>query len=158
MLRRVLVGAAIVAAVAGLAPAIQEQPVAAASPANASGNLQFAYTVTPDAEIVAEAESDYFSSETRVVWAVLDFYDLAPNTRLTYTLRANDRVYRRGTLPCCGDQTSGRLAFPITRRDDPDGTVPGARYEMVVYAGDQQIAEGSFGVRGTRGLDNDNDH
>ena len=158
MLRRLVVGAAIVAAVAGLAPAVQEQPVAAASPANASGSLQFAYTITPDAQIVETAEQDYFSSETRVVWAVLDFYDVPPGTRLTYKLRANNRHYQSGTLACCGDLTSGRLAFPITRRGDPDRTVPGARYDLVVYAGGQRIAEGSFGVRGTRGFDNDNDH
>jgi hypothetical protein len=158
MLRRLLVGAAIIAAVAGLPPALQGQPVASASPANAAATLQFAYTVTPGAEIVYQAESDYFSSRTDLVWAILDFYDLAPGTRLTYILRANGRDYRSGTLPCCGDLTSGRLAFPITRRDDPDRTVPGARWDMFVYAGGQQIAEGSFGVRGTRGLDNDNDH
>ena len=158
MLRRLLVGAAIIAAVAGLPPALQPQPVASASPANASATLQCAYTVTPGAEIVYQAESDYYSSRTRLVWAVLDFYDLAPGTKLTYILRANGRDYRSGTLPCCGGLTSGRLAFPITRRDDPDRTVPGARWDMFVYAGGQQIAAGSFGVRGTRGLDNDNDH
>jgi hypothetical protein len=158
MLRRLFVGAAIVAVVAGLAPAGQNQPVASASPANVTANLQFAYTVTPDAQIVYQAESDYFSRETHLVWAVLDFYDLAPGTRLTYVLRANDGDYRSGRLPCCDNLTTGRLAFPITRRNDSDRTVPGARYEMFVYAGDQQIAEGSFGVRGGRGLDNDNDH
>ena len=158
MLRRLFVSAAIVAAVAGFAPVVQDQPTASASPANASGSLQFAYTITPDAEIVATAEQNYFSSETRVVWAVIDFYDVPPGTRLTYNLRANGRHYQSGRLACCDDLTSGRLAFPITRRNDPDRSIPGARYDMVVYAGNQLIAEGSFGVRGTRGFDNDNDH
>ena len=158
MFRRLVAGALIVGAVAGLAPAVQEQPIASASPANASGNLQFAYTITPDAEIVTQADSDYFDSDTRVVWAVIDFFDVAPGTKVTYALRANGRAYQSGALECCGDLTSGRLAFPITRRSDPDRPVPGARYDMVVYAGRELLAEGSFGVRGTRGFDNDNDN
>ena len=158
MLRRLFVGAAIVAAVAGVGPAVQQQSVASASPANVRANLQFASTVTPGAEIVSQAESDYFATRTHLVWAVLDFYDLAPGAKLTYVLRANDGDYQYGTLPCCDNLTTGRLAFPITRRNDDDRTVPGARYEMFVYSGDEQIAQGSFGVRGVRGLDNDNDH
>ena len=157
MLRRLVVGAALLAAVAGL-PALQQQPVASASPANLSANLQFAYTVTPGAEIVYQAENDYFSRDTRLVWAILDFSDLPPGAKLTYILRANNGDYQYGTLPCCENLTNGRLAFPITRRDDYDRTVPGARYEMFVYHSDQQIAYGTFGVRGGRGLDNDNDH
>ena len=158
MFRRLIAGALIVGALAGFAPVVQDQPIASASPASASGSLQFAYTVTPEGEIVNQAEADYFDEDTRVVWAVLDYSDVAPGTRLTYNLRANGRAYRSGTLPCCGELMSGRLAFPITRRNDLDRSVPGARYDMVVYAGRELIAEGSFGVRGTRGLDNDNDH
>jgi hypothetical protein len=162
MLRRLLVGAAIVAAVAGVAPVAQESATVAASPASQVTNIQFAYTVTPGAEIVYKAESDYFSRETHIVWAVMDFSGFAPGTKLTYLLRLNGWDYKYGDFACCRDLTSGRLAYPLFRRDDPGRTIPGGDYDLYVFDGDKLVGQGSFGVRGGRGSDNEdpesNDH
>ncbi len=155
MLRRLLVGAAIVTAVAGLAPAVQPQQVASASPAQGITNVQFASTVTPGAEIVTKAESDYFSRDTNIIWAVVDFNDFAPGTKLEYVLRLNGWDYKFGDFACCADLTQGRLAFPLYRRDDPGRDIPGGDYTLLIFDGDKLIGEGSFGVRGGRGSDNE---
>ena len=162
MLRRLVVGAAIVAAVAGLAPAVQHQPVASASPANEITNVQFAYTVTPGAEIVFQAQNDYFSRDTHIVWAVVDFTNFAPGTKLNYVLRLNGWDYKHGDFACCGTLTQGRLAYPLYRRDDPGRTIPGGEYQLLIFDGDKLVGQGNFGVRGGRGSDNEdpesNDH
>ena len=155
MLRRLIVGAAIVAAVAGLAPAVQPQPVASASPANDVINVEFAYTVTPGAEIVYKADSDYFSRDTNVIWAVVDFVNFAPGTKLNYILRLNGWDYKNGNFACCADLTQGRLAFPLYRRDDPGRDIPGGDYDLLIFDGDKLVGQGSFGVRGGRGSDNE---
>ena len=155
MFRRLLVGAAIVATVAGLAPAVQNQPIAAASPANDITNIQFAYQVTPGAEIVLQAEQDYFSRDTHVVWAVVDFANLAPGTKLNYVLRLNGWDYKYGDFACCRDLTQGRLAYPLFRRDDPGRSIPGGEYTLLIFDGDKLVGQGAFGVRGGRGSDNE---
>jgi len=154
MLRRLLVGVAIVAAFAGLGPVAQNQSTAAASPANDITNVQFAYQVTPGAEIVLQAAQDYFSRDTHIVWAVVDFTNLAPGTKLNYVLRLNGGDYRDGSFACCGQLTQGRLAYPLYRRNDVDRTIPGGAYTLLIFDGDKQIGQGSFGVRGGRGSDN----
>ena len=155
MLRRLIVGAAIVAAVAGLAPSVRQQPVASASPANQIINVEFAYTVTPGAEIVYKAESDYFSRDTNIIWAVVDFVNFAPGTKLTYVLRLNGWDYKYGDFACCANLTQGRLAFPLYRRDDPGDDIPGGDYDLLIFDGDKLVGQGSFGVRGGRGSDNE---
>ena len=155
MLRRLLVGAAIVAAAAGLAPAVQPQQVASASPAQGITSIQFAYTVTPGAEIVYMADSDYFDRDTNIIWAVVDFNDFAPGTKLKYVLRLNGGDYKFGDFACCKDLTQGRLAFPLYRRDDPGRDIPGGDYTLLIFDGNKLIGEGSFGVRGGRGSDNE---
>ena len=155
MLRRLLVGAAIVVAVAGLTPAVQQLPVASASPANDIIGVQFAYTVTPGAEIVYQAENDYFDRGTHIIWAVVDFRDFAPGTKLNYVLRLNGWDYKYGDFACCKDLTQGRLAFPLYRRNDPDRTIPGGEYTLLIFDGDKLLGQGNFGVRGGRGSDNE---
>lgn len=155
MLRRLFVGFAIVAAVAGLAPAIQNQPVASASPANEIIGVQFAYTVTPGAEIVFQAENNYFSRNSHIIWAVVDFTNFAPGTRLNYVLRLNGNDYKNGYMACCENLTQGRLAYPLYRRDNPDRTIPGGRYDLLIFDGDKLVGQGSFGVRGGSGSDNE---
>ncbi|MDP8925023.1 MAG: hypothetical protein M3O34_19420 [Chloroflexota bacterium] len=155
MLRRLILGAAIVAAFAGLSPAVQQPPTAAASPANQLTTVQFASTVTPGGESVLQAGSNYFSSDTHIVWAVVNFAGLAPGTKLTYVLRLNGGDYTYGDFADLGNRTSGRVAFPLHRRDDPDEEIPGGNYDLFIYAGDQPVGHGTFGVRGDRGSDNE---
>ena len=61
--------------------------------------------------------------------------------------------YKFGKLNCCGSR-NGRFAFPFTKRGG-GGDLPGAAYDVRIYANGAEIAHGGFGVNGRGGLDND---
>ena len=74
-------------------------------------------------------------------------------TSSRYLVRANGEDYKFGKLNCC-DSRNGRFAFPFTKRGD-GGDLPGAAYDVRIYANGAEIAHGGFGVNGRGGLDND---
>jgi hypothetical protein len=148
MIRRLLVGAVALAAFASLGPlAPAPQPVQA-SPANQEVSLYFANHVTSSGEVIGEAVD--FSGGSNDIWAIVDAGGYG-GSKLTYRLTLNGWDYRWGSLGCCKGSGDSSLAFRLHN-------LPGGAYTMYVYDGDKEIARGGFGVRGSRGSDNDNDH
>lgn len=154
MFVRMLLAASVLTAVVVLAtPAGSPDgvPTASAAPAETTaGPLEFSTSVTSDARPVDPRVE--FPSGTNTVWASFDYRDHDPSARVSYLVRANGEDYRYGKLDCCSSR-QGRIAFPIERRNG--GDLPGAAYDVRVYVNDAEIAQGSFGVRGRQGLDND---
>jgi hypothetical protein len=90
---------------------------------------------------------------TDTVWVSFEFGDHDPGAELSYVARANGEDYKFGKLDCC-DERSGRFAFRFTKRGD-GGEIPGAAYDIRIYANGAEVAQGGFGVNGRGGLDND---
>jgi hypothetical protein len=148
MIRRLLVGAVLVAAFATLSPLTPTPQPAQASPATQDATLYFANHVSSSGEIIGEAVE--FSRGADNIWAIMDASGFA-GSKLTYRLTLNGDDYRWGSLGCCRDGGGSSVAFRLHN-------LPGGAYIMYVYNGDTEIARAGFGVRGGRGSDNDNDH
>jgi hypothetical protein len=152
MIRRLLVGALIVAAVAGFAPTAREQALFAAPSELSVASITFAEGATADAAPINERV--YFDRDNSGIWAFVDFADGGPGTQLTYVLRLNGEDFTFGTIECCGGRSSGRMAFELRSvgRDE----LPGGAYRLVIFEGDRELGQGGFGVRGGQGADNGN--
>ena len=125
---------------------------ASAAPAATSTNgLQFSTSVDSNAR--PENPRTEFGGGTHTVWVSFDFRDHDPKAELSFLARANGEDYKFGKLACC-DSREGRFAFPLTRRGG-GGDLPGAAYDVRVYANGTEVAQGGFGVNGRGGLDND---
>jgi hypothetical protein len=99
------------------------------------------------------SQSD-FSSATSRVWASFAFRDYRGES-MAALVRANGQDRGFSGLNCCL-AASGRYAFPIGQGGGNE--LGGAAYEVIVYANGAPVAQGGFGVQGTRGFDdNDND-
>lgn len=94
-----------------------------------------------------------FDSDTEHVWVSFSFADYA-DERMSFLARANGEDWKWGDLECCG-RNSGRFAFALERRSHRD--LGGAAYDVRIYAGDTEVTQGGFGVRGRQGFDNDNE-
>ena len=90
-----------------------------------------------------------FSSRTNRVWASFSYQDNG-GARLSYLIRANGSDWQSGDLNCCFTQ-AGRFAFPIRRPSGKD--LGGAAYEVRIFDGDIDLANGGFGVKGTKAFD-----
>ena len=88
------------------------------------------------------------------VWAAFDYSGYTNGTRLNALVRANRKDFRSFDLVCCPGE-SGRLSFAIER--ESGRPLGGAAWEVVVYSGETELTRGGFGVRGTRGFDDDNE-
>jgi hypothetical protein len=137
-------------------PAVSLQPTtAAAAPADApaatsTNGLQFSSSIDSEARPINPRVE--FGSGTHDVWVSFNYRDHDPNADLSYLVRANGEDYKFGKLNCCPTK-SGRYAFALTSRGG--GDLPGASYDVRIYANGAEIAHGGFGVNGRGGLDND---
>jgi hypothetical protein len=123
--------------------------VVSAAPANmGAGPLVFSEDV--DGKNRPEGERTEFGSGIESIWISFE-YDDYNGEKMGYIIRANGEDYRFGDLDCC-EGKKGRYAFEFTRGDKG---IPGAAYEVRIYANDAEIAMGGFGVKGRQGLDND---
>ena len=130
--------------------AFQPTTAAAAPAATSTNGLQFSTHVDSNAR--PENPRTEFGGGTETVWVSFDFRD-NPGDEFSYLVRANGEDYKFGKLNCC-DAREGRFAFPFTKRGD-GGDLPGAAYDVRIYANGVEIAHGGFGVNGRGGLDND---
>jgi hypothetical protein len=142
--------AAVAAILAGFV-ALGMTTAAAAPAATSAGGIQFSTSV--DSQARPENPRTEFGSGTDTVWASFEFRDHDPNADVTALVRTNGDDYREYDLACC-DSSSGRFAFPITKRGG-GGDLPGAAYDVRVYVNGAEVAQGGFGVNGRGGLDND---
>lgn len=126
--------------------------VAAAAPAAVIvSDLAFSEKVDGDAR-PKDADVE-FNKKTERVWVSFAFREYS-GEHLSYVARANGEDWKWGDLDCCTG-SSGRIAFPLERRSDKD--LGGAAYDVRIYAGDVEVAQGGFGVKGRKGFDNDNE-
>jgi len=129
-----------------------EPSTAAAAPAATSiDGLQFSTRVSSDGK--PEDPRVELGSGTHTVWASFQYHEHDSSAKVSYLVRANGEDYTFGKLNCC-DGSSGRFAFPITKRNG-GGDLPGAAYDVRVYVNDAEVAQGGFGVNGRQGLDSD---
>ncbi len=152
MIRRLLVGAVIVAVIAGFAPTPQEQTLLAAPNNVTVAQIRFARDATPDGAPIGEAIE--FFDDNNGVWAIVDFAEGSSGARLSYVLRLNGEDYTFGNIECCGGLGSGRFAFQLRR---PNGNeLPGGSFRLFLYEGFTEIGQAGFGIRGGQGADNGN--
>ena len=95
-----------------------------------------------------------FPTDIVTVWAAFDYEGYTSGTRLNTVVRANRRDFKTIDLACC-PSASGSFSFPIAR--DSGRVLGGAAWEVIVFAGDTEVTRGGFGVRGTRGFEDDDD-
>lgn len=136
------------------APAVSAAPAlepALGPAATETNGLTFSSAVDSNARPIDPRTE--FGGGVNTVWASFEYRDHDKDAKVTYLLRANGEDYKWGTLDCCGSG-SGRAAFPITKRGS-SGNLPGAAYEVRVFANGAEVAVGGFGVKGRGGLDND---
>jgi hypothetical protein len=134
----------------GDASAFRPTTAAAAPAATSTGGLEFSTSVDSNAR--PENPRTEFGGGTDTVWVSFEFHD-NNDDEFSYLVRANGEDYKFGKLNCC-DSRNGRFAFPFTKRGD-GGELPGAAYDVRIYANGAEIAHGGFGVNGRGGLDND---
>ncbi len=138
-----------------LEPRRQGVEATLASPAATDiGEIAFSEDVNDKAEPRGQA-TEFDSGVTRV-WASFEYRNHERDEKLSYILRANGEDFLFDDLPCCGSR-DGRFAFPLERSNGrPLG---GAAYELFIYQGDRELGRAGFGVKGTRGFDeNENDN
>jgi len=149
MLRRLLVGVALIALFASLSLWGQRPAaVVEASPANADGSISFADHSDGGGETIE------FRKGEGAIWAFVDYPAGGSGNKMSYILRLNGWDYKWGNLKCGSSCSS--FSFRVDSKDN--GSIPGGAYEVYVYDGDKEIARGGFGVKGGKGSDNDNDH
>ena len=149
----VLVGLPMLPVLASRGPADGTWAVRSAAAAPAATDLTelaFSEAVNDRNEPIEQrTEFDYPDQ----VWVSFGYSNHDPNARVSYLVRANGEDFRWGDLDCCGGR-QGRYAFPIERRSGRE--LGGAAYEVRIYVGDVEVAQGGYGVRGREGFDSDN--
>jgi hypothetical protein len=135
----------------GPAVALQPTTAAAAPVATSTDGIQFSTHVSSDSR--PESPRTELGDGTNTVWASFQYHEHDPSAKVSYLVRANGEDYKFGRLDCCSG-SSGRFAFPITKRNG-NGDLPGAAYDVRVYVNDAEVAQGGFGVNGRDGLDHD---
>jgi hypothetical protein len=106
-----------------------------------------------------------FDSDNNGVAVSFDYFNMPPGTSLTRIVRADGQDYNwdsdtYGHLPCCNNGGSGRLAFWVVKRSGERGQLPGAAYQVLIYANGNEVARAGFGVKGDEGnvFGGDNNH
>jgi hypothetical protein len=150
MFRRLLVGAVIVAAIAGVNSPWQADRTVEAAPANVIGSISFGTGVDDQAQVTGEGVE--FSSDPGTIWASFPFSGVGSGTQWTYVLRLNGTDFAWGDINCCGSTTSGRMAIPLVQPSN-GAELPGGAYRLYIYEGSQEVGNGGFGVRGDDGAD-----
>jgi hypothetical protein len=133
-------------------PATAGAPTASAAMAVTAGPLSFSRGLTEAGEQTLP-ETD-FPTNIVTVWATFDFEGYTSATHLNAVVRANRRDFKTIDLACC-PSASGSVSFPIAR--DSGRVLGGAAWEVIVYVGDTEVTRGGFGVRGTRGFEDDDE-
>jgi hypothetical protein len=150
MLRRLIVGVAVIAAFASMSLVGRLPASVLASPANQTASLSFA-----DHSDGSGEQIDFRKGEGKV-WALLDYPYGNSGSNLSFILRLNGDDYSWGKIKCGSSCSS--IAIPLENKDHSNAGIPGGAYQMFVYDGDTEIARAGFGVKGGKGSDNDNDH
>ncbi len=153
MIRRLLVGAVILVATAGLFSVRQQETTAVAAPSNVIGPISFGTGVNDQAQVTGEAIE--FGSDPGTIWASFQFGGIGPGTKLSFVLQLNGEDYAWGPILGVGNTSSGRIAIPLTRPSD-GGSLPGGAYRLTIYEGMTEVGRGGFGIRGGGGADNGN--
>ena len=152
MVLRTIVALLTLAAALTASPATAGAPAAAVAKAVTAGTLSFSRGPT-EAGQQTLPESD-FPTNIVTAWAAFDYEGYTSGTRLNALVRANGRDFKTIDLACC-PSSGGNLSFPIAR--DSGRVLGGAAWEVIVFAGDTEVTRGGFGVRGTRGFEDDDD-
>ena len=149
----VLVGLPMLPALASRGPAQDAWTVRSAAAAPAATELTelaFSESVNDRAEPI-DQRTEFGDPDQ--VWVSFGYSNHDPSVKVSYLARANGEDFRWGDLECCGG-SQGRFAFPIERRGGRE--LGGASYDVRIYMGDAEVAQGGFGVRGREGFDSDN--
>ena len=152
MVLRTIVGLLTLAAALTASPATAGAPAASVAMAVTAGTVSFSRGLTEVGQQTLP-EID-FPTNIVTVWAAFDYEGYTSGTRLNALVPANGRDFKTIDLTCC-PSASGSFSFPIAR--DSGRVLGGAAWEVIVFAGDTEVTRGGFGVRGTRGFEDDDD-
>ncbi len=118
-------------------------------------SITFAEGVNERGEPVGQTGIE-FPGDNNGVWVIVRYRGLPQGARITRIVRFNGDDYNWDESPyprlnCCPNGGDGTLSFPVVRLTGSQGDLPGGRYDVFLYLGDQEIGQAGFGVRGAGG-------